>query len=275
MNTKKMLGTAIGILLFAALIAGATFAWLTFGVTVGNNVFTGKTLNFVVNFEKGSAVKDLPILDSNYIEAKDAAVVSIVLKKNMEGQGENNPNGHASIWLKTTTDNNATKDGVVRWIICRDEDVETGDDLIDGKQVDDVCGNAVLMNGNVPVYADIDHNYNNGPLNYGIITGAGEIPLLSDARLSEGHFTGSSTVSGCATTNGLSMCEGTNMTGNMLKENGVSYFIYMWVEAEPLTNAHLDEQYDKKADGSIDYAGGVKRDLYSGYVFASATQLQQ
>lgn len=267
MNTKKLLGTIIGVILFAALIAGATFAWLTFGVTVGNNVLTANTLNFVVKFEKGSAVTNLPVLDSNNINAKDAAVVPIVLKKN-----PTSPEGHASIWLQTLSETALTKAGVVRYVICRDEDVE------EGTQEDDVCGNKVIMENDAANYANVPGLYNAGS-----VTNNGPIPLLSDARLADSASNGSAVVANCTTTSGLSMCTGSSQNTHKLLENGVSYFVYMWLEAEPLLNEHLDEQYYKKdtteqyqigKGGTPDYESGIKFDLYSGYVFSSATQLQ-
>lgn len=269
MNTKKLLGTIIGVIMFAALIAGATFAWLTFGVTVGSNVSSGNTVNFVINYTAGSAVRNLPILDSTLakpniigtsMENNEAAPLVVIIKKqNISTQ----PDGHASIWLETTTTNNLTKDGVVRWAICRDTDVETS-----GVQVDDVCGGIT----------DFNAGYTAGKvLNMGTITGAGQIPLLSDARLAENQSgKGSTLVANCSTTDGLSMCTGTSTEKNMLEVDGVSYFVYFWLDGETITNDHLDEQYDKKADGkTIDYEAGIKRDLYSGFVYASATQLQK
>lgn len=273
MNTKKLLGTIIGVMMFAALIAGATFAWLTFGVTVGSNVLTGNTVNFVLNYTAGSAVTNLPILDSKLakpnaigtsLDNNEAAPVVVIIKKqNIDANNDginDQPDGHASIWLDTTTSNNLTKDGVVRWAICRDTDVETS-----GNQVDDVCGSIT----------DFNAGYQAGKvLNMGSITGTGQIPLLSDARLAENESAkGSTLVGNCTTTSGLSMCTGTATEKKMLEEDGVSYFVYFWLDGETITNDHLDEQYDKKADGSINYAGGIKRELYAGYVYASATQL--
>ena len=79
------------------------------------------------------------------------------------------------------------------------------------------------------------------------------------------------------------MCTGTSANTHLIADEGVSYFVYMWLEAEPLVNAHLDEQYYKNGTteqylvgkgGTPDYDSGIKFDLYSGYVFASATQLE-
>ena len=273
MNTKKLIGTILGVIMFAALIAGATFAWLTFGVTIGNNTLSGNTVNFVLNYTAGSAVTSLPILDSNLAKPNALGVelgnnassplVVIIKKQNIDvdKDGVNDqPDGHASIWLQTTTDNTLTKDGVVRWAICRDTKVETS-----GQQVDDVCGSIT----------DFNAGYSEGKvLNMGSVTAAGPIPLLSDARLAEKPTEkGNKLTENCTTINDLSMCTGTATTTHMIEEDGVSYFVYFWLDGSTIKNSHLDEQYDKKADGSVNYDAGIKKNLYSGYVYASATQL--
>lgn len=63
MDKKKLIGTIVGVTMFAALIAGATFAWLTFNVTVAANTSTsGKSMNFTVDYVGGSQITSLPIL---------------------------------------------------------------------------------------------------------------------------------------------------------------------------------------------------------------------
>lgn len=286
MNTKKLLGTIIGVIMFAALIAGATFAWLTYGnVEIGEHVLTANAVNFVVNYETGSAVTDIPVLDSskliayNYLEEYKPAILKITLKKNTTGSytvnmhGEDvlvnpNPDGHASIWLKTTSNNKLTKDGIVRWAICRGASGTT-------------CG---LSNGEINMYFNDDMTVKSASaeagnvtiLNSGIVTESGEIPLLSDAVLANDDTkTGSALVAGCKTENGLSTCPGSTSNKMLLTEEGVTYTIFLWLDAKTITNEHLDDQYDKTADGKVDLEGGIKYDLYSGYVYASATQLQK
>ena len=262
--------------MFAALIAGATFAWLTFGVTIGENVLAGNTVNFVIDYTNGSASTTLPILDSNLamptavgaaLGNNNASVTAIVIKKpvvDSDSDGVNEqPDGHASIWLHTTTTTQLSKDGVVRWAICRDETVE------EGTQVDNVCGSIT----------DFKTGFENGTvLNMGMVdidasVGAATIPLLIDARYTEKPSgKGSELVANCSTSNGISMCTGTATEEKMLAEDGVSYFIYFWLDGETINNDHLKDQYDKDEDGNpID--DEIKHDLYAGYVFASATQL--
>jgi len=59
MDKKKIIGMTIGIIMFAALIAGATFAWLTFTATFTNNVINGVSRNFTFTYEEGTAVTEL------------------------------------------------------------------------------------------------------------------------------------------------------------------------------------------------------------------------
>ena len=62
MDKKKLIGTIIGVVAFAALIAGATYAWLTYNATITNGNYLLGSMNFSVAYEKGTAVNAVPIL---------------------------------------------------------------------------------------------------------------------------------------------------------------------------------------------------------------------
>lgn len=62
MDKKKLIGTIIGVVAFAALIAGATYAWLTYSATITNGNYSLGSMNFSVTFVKGTAVNAVPIL---------------------------------------------------------------------------------------------------------------------------------------------------------------------------------------------------------------------
>lgn len=64
MDKKKLIGTIVGVAMFAALIAGATYAWLTIAAGTTNGVYNGSTMNFVVNYTSGTNVTGLNILSS-------------------------------------------------------------------------------------------------------------------------------------------------------------------------------------------------------------------
>jgi len=59
MDKKKLIGMIIGITMFAALIAGATFAWLTFTANFSNNTINASTRNFTFSYTQGTAVSNL------------------------------------------------------------------------------------------------------------------------------------------------------------------------------------------------------------------------
>ena len=174
MNIKKLIGTIIGVTLFVALIAGATFAWLTFGTTiVSTNVNSARTMNFLVDYTKGNAVNEIPMVDSTLITPSQATSLVVMMKKH-----QNSVDGHGSISLTTTSTDTLTTDGVVRWAICRDTTIE------EGTQIDNVCGSAKTTD-----------EFNQRALNTGKITSAGTIVLLNDAQLA--HSNGDVTSSAC------------------------------------------------------------------------------
>lgn len=286
MNTKKLIGTIIGVTMFVVLIAGATFAWLTFGTTVTEVTNQGQTMNFVVDYAAGNNIQHLPILDSlsakpgagrteATLGANEATQMVVILSKH-----ENSPDGHATIWLTTTSNTQLTKDGVVRWAICRDPDVEGGSTgAYPGvTQVDDVCGGGT----------DFTNALNSGVIKTG---STGSIVLLNDAKLADGNKCATGTVStstklgsfqaGTAEQTHFTSCPalteqgGTNVTQTqitngtdyMIEADAVSYFVYLWFDGATITNDHLKDQYD--ADGKT-----IKNNLYSGYVHASANQRQ-
>lgn len=61
MDKRKLIGTIIGVTMFAALIAGATFAWLSFRANVTNAAYNGKTRNFIFTYGGGTAVSNMII----------------------------------------------------------------------------------------------------------------------------------------------------------------------------------------------------------------------
>lgn len=58
MDNKKLIGTILGVIAFVALIAGATFAWLTVTATVSNQ-YTAKSKNFIINYTRVADISSL------------------------------------------------------------------------------------------------------------------------------------------------------------------------------------------------------------------------
>lgn len=289
MDTKKLIGTIIGVTLFAVLIAGATFAWLTFGTTLGENTYTGTAMHFVVDYSKGTDVPYLPILDSKSAKpgvtdsgtvgisettlgANESSGLVIVMKKN-----DGSTDGHAMIQLSVTSTTPLTGDGVVRWAICRDDQVETV-----GEQIDNTCG----ADGNFTKALNTGKITQKATKSGDTVTPA-VINLLNDAKLADGETCTTNTVLGTSVKTGtstpckLSEAGGTNVlqsqiaagTDYMIKETGVSYFVYFWLDGETINNSHLDAQYDANGNGIKDPdETTIVNNLFSGYIHATATQ---
>lgn len=125
MDKKKIIGTIIGIIMFAVLIAGATFAWLTLAATVTNGNYTATTKNFVINYSGGTEIANTVLTDN-------ATTANITSQTSAGGSTEDG-------WLAVTasktaasakaskfdiklhvTSNNLTTEAVT-WAICKGE----------------------------------------------------------------------------------------------------------------------------------------------------------
>lgn len=65
MDTKKMIGTIIGVIAFIALIAGATFAWFTSSATVTNATYNGTVCSYALTVTGGNISTNLPLASSS------------------------------------------------------------------------------------------------------------------------------------------------------------------------------------------------------------------
>ncbi len=112
MDKKKVIGTVIGVIAFIALLAGATYAWLTNTLGVTNGVYNTKTMNFLVNYTKGTDVTSLPILGT--ATASTAQVLTV-----KAGLGTNSAPGKITVYLNTTSSSNALiTDHAIKYIYC-------------------------------------------------------------------------------------------------------------------------------------------------------------
>ena len=64
-NNRKLIGTIIGVIFFIVLIAGATFAWLSYVANVNNGIYNVSTTHFIVTYTTDNDVTYIPILSSN------------------------------------------------------------------------------------------------------------------------------------------------------------------------------------------------------------------
>lgn len=114
MDKKKLIGTIVGVVAFAALIAGATYAWLSNNLTVTNGVYNLKASNFVINYTNGTAITNVPILAT--ATASTAKVVTV-----KAGLATGSTPGTLTIYLNTDTANTATEllGGPIKYSWCK------------------------------------------------------------------------------------------------------------------------------------------------------------
>lgn len=124
MDNKKLIGTVLGVIAFVALIAGATFAWLTATVTVTNGAYGGKTKNFVIEYA-GSPKVTSPVMLS----------LANAVKANMTSQSQASAENDAwaavtasktandaaasSFKLKLNINANTISDNGLLWALCK------------------------------------------------------------------------------------------------------------------------------------------------------------
>ena len=126
MDKRKLFGTIIGVAMFAALIAGATFAWLTFTATVveDTGAYITGARNFVINYTNGNDITSLPILTlttaaevaSNSSQETSAKASSLTVKAKLH---ENtSPKGDMKLTLYTTQDTGTfISSGAIRYSV--------------------------------------------------------------------------------------------------------------------------------------------------------------
>ena len=114
MDKRKLIGTIIGVIMFALLIAGATYAFLTFTATVTDATYNGTTMHFLVDYTKGSKITTMPQLVNATPETAESLFV--VAKKNT-----GSVNGKLTIKLSTTSNNTLTTGEIVNWVLCKGE----------------------------------------------------------------------------------------------------------------------------------------------------------
>lgn len=112
MDKRKLIGTIIGVAMFAALIAGATFAFLSFTATVTNATYNGTSMNFLVDYTQGTAITGLPQVKTGTPSNSSHLVVNA--KKH-----NNSVDGYLTVKLTTTSTGTLTTGGLVNWALCK------------------------------------------------------------------------------------------------------------------------------------------------------------
>ena len=117
MDKKKLIGTIVGVAMFAALIAGATFAWLTITATTTNGTYNGTTMNFIVNYTSGTNVKNLNILSNptpSSITSENGLIVVKAYRTTASAPGTLN----IKFKLESSSSSPLITDGAVKYKVC-------------------------------------------------------------------------------------------------------------------------------------------------------------
>lgn len=64
MDKRKLIGTIIGVIMFAMLIVGATYAWLTLAANISNGNYTATAKNFIINYSGGTQITKTALTDN-------------------------------------------------------------------------------------------------------------------------------------------------------------------------------------------------------------------
>lgn len=112
MNQKKLIGTIIGVLFFAALIAGATFAWFTFGINVTNGNYNAATGKFSIDYVGGGEITSAPTVTTG--TPANATVKQITAKLSTASI-----KGKITIKLTSTSTNLLTTSGAINYAVCK------------------------------------------------------------------------------------------------------------------------------------------------------------
>ena len=141
---------------------GATFAWLTFTANVTNGIYNASTMNFMVDYTKGTDVGDVPVLEGTVFLSSDITPLTVTAKKT-----SGSADGILSIKLYTATDEGSTAIAaaeILNYAVCVEnacvtiENAETYIDTSNGTTgVVDSTGDIVIYSGALQS-TDTDYN---------------------------------------------------------------------------------------------------------------------
>lgn len=188
MDKKKLIGLIIGIILFAALIVGATFAWLTYAINVTNGNYNVETSCFDVNYENGADISGTLNMVANPLNGRSTTIsmgINEGCNVNAKGKIELVINSISSKLYETTTahcENALTLETLLNYpnqTTCETNSGETVTNLTRVWTTD-----AALK------YAIYEENFSGEPIKVGHINqSTGTIILLDDFQLNVGSST--------------------------------------------------------------------------------------
>ncbi len=146
MNTKKLIGMIIGVTLFAALIAGATFAYLTFTGSVQNNTYTNVTTrNFTFTTTATTLNKIKPRKHTSSLPVLNTFTASSDYLKLTISKAAGTPKAsHVYLRVKKPT-NEFTTTGLIKYAVCKNTTDSNCDNTGTGSIPTSASGNWVAV----------------------------------------------------------------------------------------------------------------------------------
>ncbi len=205
MNRKKLIGTIIGVIMFGLLMAGATYAWLSFNANIVNATYNGHSVNYWVNYTNGTHIQDIPILSATATPTNTQKATITAIK----------PVGslvdHLNIHLTTELE-------------------EAEDKILSSDAADDNDGVHLIH------YA-LCKNTCSSNFTSAVATGTINNTSFSSASIAAGA---TETLDIYTDTTAF---EGTNTNTAITTQYQVTYTMYFWIDAAELENRHIGKSY--------------------------------
>lgn len=110
-NKKKLIGTILGVVLFIALIVGATYAWFNNAANVTNGNYNAEAKNFMITYTKGTEIADMV-----YKKTSEATPNNITSEVVVKAKKANTQTADGTLNIIFTPDENTINvDGAINW----------------------------------------------------------------------------------------------------------------------------------------------------------------
>ncbi len=153
MDKKKMIGAIVGVIAFIALVAGATYAWLTNSLAVTNGTYNVASKNFLINFTKGTQISSLPILSS----ATTDTAASLNVKA---GLATGSTPGTITIYLNVSEIDTNLKNDSINFTYCKGTTCSGTDFATHTQTIGSSSGNKIAIVTDDPVTSTTQTTYN-------------------------------------------------------------------------------------------------------------------
>ena len=145
MEKKKLIGTIIGVIAFIALIAGATFAWFTYSITLNKAGYNFTSSNFSIVYGHGTDITGIKMLSAEPSTITTGAANGEVT---LSAKTTGTITGTMTVYLNVTAGSTIITKQALKYIMC-----------VDTTTVSASCTkNTVTVNNNVATLGTVPVN---------------------------------------------------------------------------------------------------------------------